>query len=197
MRDFDAQEAAHNEGNGMNIALKEWAVVVEALGAGRQLFLLRKGGIAESKRGFELQHRQFVFFPTWEHQQRDGIQPEFHGLFDGLEPRSSDSVEIRYLAQVTDILRAPPREQMERLRHHFIWADSYLQMRYGYRPDLPLFAVVIRVFRLPQTIEIPNDRRYAGCRSWVELYSDLPVENAQAVIETREFESARNVLLGN
>jgi hypothetical protein len=181
----------------MNIALKEWAVVVEALGAGRQLFLLRKGGIAESKRGFELRHRQFVFFPTWEHQQRDGIQAEFHGLFDGIETGSSDKVDIRYLAQVTDILQAPPRAQMERLRRHFIWADSYLRMRYGYRPDLPLFTVLLRVFRLPQSIEIPNDRRYAGCRSWVELYSDLLVENAQAVIETREFESARSTLLAD
>ena len=39
----------------MKTALKEWAVLVEALAEGGQTFLLRKGGIAEGKRGFEPQ----------------------------------------------------------------------------------------------------------------------------------------------
>ena len=59
----------------MKAALKEWAVVVEALAQGEQNFLLRKGGIAEGKHGFELKHRRFLFFPTWEHPQQDWIRP--------------------------------------------------------------------------------------------------------------------------
>ena len=34
----------------MKIALKEWAVVIEAMAAGHQIFLLRKGGIASRSR---------------------------------------------------------------------------------------------------------------------------------------------------
>ena len=34
-------------------AFKEWHVVVEALAAGEQILLLRKGGIAEGRGGFD------------------------------------------------------------------------------------------------------------------------------------------------
>lgn len=39
------------------IALKEWAVVVKALRQGRQIFLLRKGGIAEQCGEFRVDQR--------------------------------------------------------------------------------------------------------------------------------------------
>jgi len=44
------------------------AVVCSALEAGRQIILLRKGGIYESAGEFEIEHRQFLFFPTFLHQ---------------------------------------------------------------------------------------------------------------------------------
>ena len=37
-------------------ALKEWAVVCKALEEGRQILLLRKGGIMEYRQGFEVKH---------------------------------------------------------------------------------------------------------------------------------------------
>ncbi|MGH9628683.1 MAG: DUF1802 family protein, partial [Bryobacteraceae bacterium] len=65
----------------MNIALKEWASVVSALGTGRQILLLRKGGIVEARRGgFELRHHEFLFFPTYEHQHADSLKPELSAL---------------------------------------------------------------------------------------------------------------------
>jgi hypothetical protein len=41
------------------MAFKEWAVVCEALGSGRQSVILRKGGIAEGREGFAFLHREF------------------------------------------------------------------------------------------------------------------------------------------
>ena len=131
----------------MKTALKEWAVVVEALAEGRQTFLLRKGGIVEGKRGFELKHDRFVFFPTWEHQHADSIRPQFHSLFEEAEPPDPNVLEVRYLAQVTDVLRAPVEmEAIERLARHHIWGKPFIRMRYEYRPDLPLFIVLPRIF---------------------------------------------------
>ncbi len=180
----------------MKTALKEWAVVVEALAEGRQTFLLRKGGIAEGKRGFELQHDEFVFFPTWEHQHADSIRPEFHNLFETVKPPDQNVLEIRYLAKVTDVLRAPVEmEAMQRLARHHIWAEPFVRMRYEYRPDLPLFIMLPRIFRLPQPVQIPHDRRYAGCRSWVTLYRDVDVAGAQPILPGNEFQSARDDLL--
>jgi hypothetical protein len=51
-------------------ALKEWAVVIEGLKAGRQLILLREGGVQDGRGGFHADHREFFLFPTFEHQQR-------------------------------------------------------------------------------------------------------------------------------
>jgi hypothetical protein len=158
----------------MNAALKEWAVVVEALAQGKQNFLLRKGGIAEGERGFELKHDRFLFFPTWEHQQQDWIRPEFQDLFLALKPADPDVLTVRHGAQV-DAIRPAPTDISELLNStDHIWAEPYLRMRYEYRPDLPLYVVQVSVFTLPALVSIPNDRCYKGCRSWVDLYQEIP-----------------------
>ena len=185
----------------MNTALKEWAVVIEALARGQQLFLLRKGGIAEGKHGFEVKHGEFLLYPTWEHQQVHSIRTEFHDLFEQARPRQpgplqSGTVRFQYLAKVTDVLRAPARlEDMRPLDGRHIWAASYLEMRYGYRPDLPLFAVILRLYRLAREGEIPEIRRYAGCRSWVSLEQEIDTAEAAPMESDASFESARKSLL--
>jgi len=182
----------------MNIALKEWAVVVEAMAQGRQIFLLRKGGIAEGKLGFELKHNEFVFYPTWEHQQKDLVRPEFHELFDRVEPEDPEQLRIRHLGRVSDIVEGPASlEDALRLERHHVWNERYLRKRYEYRPDLPLYMVLVRPYRLPEAVAIPVDRRYAGCRSWVELYQDIPVTGAVPVLEEPEFQRAREDFLAD
>ncbi len=39
------------------VALKEWAVICHELAAGRQIALLRKGGIRDATQGFTIEHR--------------------------------------------------------------------------------------------------------------------------------------------
>src|SRR5438046_2307968 len=48
---------------------KEWSLVCDALGRGRQSVILRKGGIAEGRGGFSFRHRGFFLFPTFFHEQ--------------------------------------------------------------------------------------------------------------------------------
>ena len=180
----------------VNIALKEWAIVIEALAQSRQHFLLRKGGIAEGKRGFEPKHSEFLLYPTWEHQQAESIQPEFHKLFGQLEPKDGEQLSLQYLAKVTDILPAPADiTTLQAISDKHIWAAPYLEMRYQYRPDLPLYVMILRIFRLPQIVQIPEDRRYRGCRSWVDLNVDIDVTNAAPGQSTPTFEYDRNALL--
>jgi hypothetical protein len=180
----------------VNTALKEWAVVIEALARGRQHFLLRKGGIAEGKRGFEVKHSEFLLYPTWEHQQMDSIRPAFHDLFEQARPRQAGVVSFQYLAKVTAVVRAPARiEDMASLEAEHIWAGSYLEKRYGYRPDLPLFVLVLRLYRLAREGEIPEIRRYAGCRSWVSLDHEIDTAGACPLESDASFETARKSLL--
>ena len=65
--------------NDLRVALKEWAVVCAALGSGRQIILLRKGGIYESAGEFEIEHRQFLLFPTYLHQNAGMLKDEAKG----------------------------------------------------------------------------------------------------------------------
>ena len=55
---------------------KEWAVIVEALGQGEQIVILRKGGIAEGRDGFRAEHERFWLFPTRFHQQAECVAPD-------------------------------------------------------------------------------------------------------------------------
>src|SRR5919205_163866 len=64
----------------MPIAFKEWAVTVRALAEGEQLLTLRKGGVHEPSKQFELEHNRFFLYPTFDHQRSDLVreshQPE-------------------------------------------------------------------------------------------------------------------------
>jgi hypothetical protein len=173
----------------MNIALKEWAGIVEALRTGRQILLLRKGGIIEAAReGFVLKHREFLLFPTFEHQHRASIRPEFHQLVTEPDP---DRIPIRLLAQVTDIFPAPPNiDDLRRMQEEYIWNDTYLQMRYNYRPDLPLYMILVRAFALPEAVPILNRQSYAGCKSWVNITEEIDVGGVKPVLTDADF-SAR------
>src|SRR5581483_8112843 len=68
----------------VQIALKEWAVAVEAMARGTQVVLVRKGGIREESRDFRVEHDRFLLFPTYEHQREDLLQSPFQGDLAGL-----------------------------------------------------------------------------------------------------------------
>src|SRR3954468_3258157 len=98
----------------LSVALKEWATVCQALASGRQILLLRKGGIYESAGEFELEHRQFLFFPTYLHQNLKMLKPEAQA---GFESHSTEpaSVSLSMVGQVTDILPVQSRALMDEL----------------------------------------------------------------------------------
>src|SRR3982750_3420915 len=82
----------------MPIAFKEWAVTVRALAEGEQLLTLRKGGIREENKHFELEHERFFLYPTFDHQRNDLVRPSHHPELEapssaasGPAPRPPDS----------------------------------------------------------------------------------------------------------
>ncbi len=67
-------------------ALKEWAVVEEAMAAGAVSLLLRKGGIHERRGDFTAEHRAFWIFPTGWHENRPDLAPHLHPFLDAVAP---------------------------------------------------------------------------------------------------------------
>src|SRR5437660_10113016 len=97
----------------LNVALKEWAVVCRALEQGRQILLLRKGGIYESAGEFEIEHRQFLLFPTYLHQNLKMLKPDAQQGFDA---KSEEPKQVRlsaagvatYIVEVQSLQQTDP-----------------------------------------------------------------------------------------
>ena len=92
----------------MRTAFKEWAIVVDALGRGEQILILRKGGISEGRDGFRLEHSQFLLFPTLFHQQRESVIAAAQERYDQIAPRlpSPEIVRVEFFAEVAHSLSA-------------------------------------------------------------------------------------------
>ena len=173
-------------------ALKEWAAVVEALGAGQQLLLLRKGGILDPDGRFRVEHREFLLFSTWEHQQESLIRPEFRQQFQGaLRPPADPSrVTFLYYAGVGYETAVEDPAKLAGLEKYHIWAPEFFGKRLSYRPEEPTLALILRVYRLPKPVHLAVDPAYAGCKSWVPLKQPVAVEGGEPLMDNRKFRAA-------
>ncbi|MBX6376947.1 MAG: DUF1802 family protein [Clostridia bacterium] len=153
-------------------ALKEWAVTVRALEQGRQLLLLRKGGILEARQGFRLEHRCFFLLPTYEHQRPELIRPEHRHLLDdalAAWPFHPWQVLLPCWAEVVAAHPVTTEDALARLLPFHVWTADYARERLHWNPGHPLYALVVRVYRLATPVSLPLAGGYAGCRSWLTL----------------------------
>ena len=100
-----------------NRAFKEWAVVCRALGSGRQIIILRKGGIAEGPRGFEVTDKQFFLYPTYLHQLPTSVVPGWRDAFDQCVDPAPGSVTIGLYAIVASWVKVRTLEKLKALRN--------------------------------------------------------------------------------
>jgi len=179
-----------------NIALKEWAVVCDEVGAGRQVLLLRKGGILEQKQGFQIEHNTFFFYPNMEHQSREQLKALHHPRLDSYGPpaRVSGTIPISAFGQVVDIVKSGDPDKLRALEPLTCWTQALFDMRIHYKPEKPNFIVIVRAFALPQPIAVPYHEDYAGCHSWVPLKQPLAAEGTP-VLNDEDFERERQKVL--
>jgi hypothetical protein len=177
-------------------ALKEWAVMVDALGAGDIICIVRKGGIRDH-RGFSLRHDRFVFYPTRFHQSTDllaeSLVPHVERSHEGMAP--DGHVRIEYVAHAVRTLALTELAQLEPVRHEVGLSREALEARFFYRePGLTLAA--LRIARLRNPVVVPELRRYGGCVSWLELDDEIPcdVDDATPVVPESEFQERLHAL---
>jgi hypothetical protein len=150
----------------MSAAFKEWAVVCEALGTGRQSVIIRKGGIAEGRAGFAFRHDDFFLFPTWFHEQLGKtILPAGTPIPD--EP--GEELEIRYAVAVEWTGLLTDWNQVCQLREFHVLHDSVVEERFRYDEAPGVHVAFVRVFRLDPPQRIRLEKKYGGCRSWLDL----------------------------
>ncbi len=156
----------------MDLALKEWAIAIEALSTGETVMLLRKGGIREAK--FGINGPDFWLYPTYEHQKPELLKPDYAGrvtpVVSGWHPTI---VPIQAWATVTHEFELTEQVQLDALSPFHIWNEQFAEMRLKWKPRSPLTVLLLRVFRLANPLEIPFDASYGGCRSWTRLLGEM------------------------
>ncbi|PYI87048.1 MAG: hypothetical protein DME26_07455 [Verrucomicrobia bacterium] len=173
----------------MRVAFKEWAIVIDALGEGEQIIVLRKGGIAEGRGGFKVEHEKFLLLPTLFHQQRESVVPAAQARFDRIAPNfpAKDQVRLEFFAEILAWRQLDSLAAVEHLRGQHIWRDEVVAQRFDWGRTKNIFALAVRVFRLPQAAEFPMLPSYGGCKSWVELETDVPIGGGRPVLSDAEF----------
>lgn len=146
-------------------ALKEWSSVVQALGRGQQVILIRKGGIADPSFGVEAE--RFYLYPTYFHQGESDSRP---------------LVSITHWAEVVKTSVVRERRQLEELAAHVVLPDETLAARFHFRPDQALYVIAVRAWKLARPVEVRYREAYSGCRSWISIEEEISVDGSTPVL---------------
>ena len=169
-------------------AFKEWAVICEALGQGMQSLILRKGGIDEQTGQFAVDHPRFWLYPTYLHQQNDGIQDDARPLLTQVEANRPPAgiIRLQMFAEVETVYRIREELPALLLSHLHCWSEETVRKRFNYR-ELGLYLLVVRVHRVPKPHEIADLPAYEGCRTWVDLETPLSTHGWTPVLDDANF----------
>ena len=166
-------------------AFKEWAVICEALGQGKQSIILRKGGIAEPEGEFGVAETRFWLYPTFVHQQDAGIQDDLRPLLEQVKSHRPPEGRLRlqYWAEVSGGYHLRDEVPALLLSHLHFWAEETVRQRFHYRT--PGFSSSWRV-SMPCRSE-PTNYRPTRLPKLAELEKSLPIRDRRCVEPTTTF----------
>jgi len=161
-------------------ALKEGRAAVRALERGRQVVVLRRGGLRE--RAFEAQEAlpgRFALLPTEFHAAhlREGLAPpDFDGAGGGpgsAAAARAGEVAVSSYAELTGAWAAPSesaRPLFDALASAglHIWSPEFFSARLERDKPGPTSVLELRVYLLTEPIFV-READFAGCFSWVDL----------------------------
>ena len=191
------------------LALKEWSIICKALEDGNQTILLRKGGILEYKKGFEISQKSFLLYPTLEHQAAEYLQPKYLQSYElNLRENKSEEIQnntniLKSIARIEAIQEFHDHQKLPELEKYHIWNEKYVNMRMNYNPKKPMNALLLRIYKLPQPISINVNPEWAGCKSWIDIdmsekygnkFGSIPemLYQSEPVIKDKEFQKIFN-----
>ena len=173
------------------VALKEWAVSVKALAEGKQIIVMRKGGIIEETRDFRLISPSFYLMPAYEHQKKHllkaGYESDLDETLADWTP-DMDSVTINAYAEVAEDIEIMDQDKLDKIRDFHIWTDTFAEERLRWKKTKPLHLLVLRVYRLEKAAQIPVRPAYNGCKSWVKLEDGIDEPKLVPVLNEQTFQ---------
>jgi hypothetical protein len=169
-------------------ALKEWAVLVDAMARGSIVAMVRKGGIREQRKGFGVRHDRFLLYPTYFHEKAAELAERFRDRLDAAhaDRPAEGRVRLEYVCDVVGVWAVSELGRLAAVEHEHGLAPDAVASRFYYKQRPGVQVVVVRAKRLPRAVEVPELRRYAGCVSWVELDGGVDVAGAMPVMPESE-----------
>jgi len=153
------------------IGFKDWDVICEALGSGRQDIIFRKGGIHEGREGFSFKHGEFFLFPTLFHAQADFVT-------EGKKPAKpewqvGDEVVIQYFCKAVEAKTFTEWSDVMALRDRHVWTDETIRDRFDWEgkgmATGSIHCAFLEVYELAEPWVLTYEKKFGGCRSWLNL----------------------------
>lgn len=190
--DSESHSSPEVSGGGVSVALKEWAIAIQALLSGDQILLLRKGGIREGKPRFQIPQRQVLLYPTYEHQKPELLKPtdaeQVEPVPSGWHP---EQVEIRAWAEITDVIEIDQAAQVEALLPLHCWNERFVAERLKWKPQVPLNLLLLRVYKLAEATVLDYRPEFGGCKSWIDWPETISIQDSCPVLDDETYEVRR------
>jgi hypothetical protein len=158
-------------------ALKEWDSVIDALGRGAQIVLIRKGGLADQSFGVEAQ--RFYLFPTNYHDAGGD---------------ESSHVRITHWAEAVKTWQIKDAVMLPRLDSLTILDSAAIETRYRFRPDQAINVIAVRAYRLRNPVDVVMKPDYSGCRSWVSIDEEIDIGGSVAALSDHDLDAQINAI---
>lgn len=161
-------------------AAKEWAAIVRALLSGEQILDVRKGGIREAGRHFDVPATRFWLYPTVEHQRPELLKPAYsRWVEEAVAAAPPDrAIRVEGFCDLVAHAKITNPAALHALDGNLIWTTEYAERRLQWKSKDPLWILVLRTYRLATPIEVPWQEAYGGCTTWVTL-DGLPPDPAE------------------
>ena len=182
--------------NTLNIALKEWSATIDALACGDQLFLLRKGGIRETNRHFELANRRFLLYPTHFHEAHALLKPKFQHLIGSQCDVAHDTVEFKVWAEVADVLSVDRAQHLDLLFDSHVWTEEFVAKRVAWKPRHAASLILLRTYELLEPVSVPIEPHHKGCKSWVDIEPAVDVSGSVPVLKESDWNERAQEIQG-
>jgi len=147
------------------IAVKDWSVVIDALGKGRQVFLLRK---------YQPAYREFFLQPTYNYPVSSFKDEYQKTAKDNKSQRMKGTVRISHYAEVTEVLEVQDTRKLERLSDDYIWTVQHVL---DYFKEEKAYVWLLRVYKLPffQSIKPTRSMIYEKCEEPISTSGSIKI----------------------
>jgi hypothetical protein len=155
-----------------------------------QTLILRKGGIAEGRGGFDpARAARFWLYPTAFHAQREKLKPGAAPYFVAEVPAVPPALE--FYAELVSRRFLSDWPAVASLDPHHLWTEATVRERFDWSRPAGIHLLVVRVHRLASPMPMPAGLDSGGCKSWIDLpLGDPAAHPARPVLDEIAFARA-------